>query len=64
MFEEEFARIARRLEESLHELKHTDSPSLRRSKLRQMRMLLEEADRLARKTGRADPEDEPDTGKR
>jgi hypothetical protein len=47
MSEMDFKQVVRKLEEILGEINKTTSPSLRRSKLVEMRRLLVEADRLA-----------------
>jgi hypothetical protein len=53
MWGSEFSVIARQIEEILAELKAATSPSLRRSKLSEMRRLIGEADRLAAEDARS-----------
>jgi hypothetical protein len=56
---DQFAEVARQLEEVLSELNQVRDPTLRRSKLAQMRLLIVEADRLVGDgtSGERDPTD-------
>jgi hypothetical protein len=56
---DQFAEVARQLEEVLSELNQVSDPALRRSMLGHMRLLIVEADRLAgdEAAGKRDPTD-------
>ena len=64
MADDEFANVARLLEETLSELNQVSDPALRRILLADMRRLITEADRLAAESENADKADKPNTGKR
>jgi hypothetical protein len=51
--EDEFAAVARQLEETLSEINQVSDPVLRRKLLADMRRLIAEADRLAAKGAKA-----------
>lgn len=58
MSSDQFAEVARQLEEVLSELNQVRDPTLRRSMLSQMRLLIVEADRLVgdKTAGERDPD--------
>jgi hypothetical protein len=64
MADDEFANVARLLEETLSELNQVSDPALRRILLADMRRLIAEADRLAAESENAKKADEPNTEKR
>ena len=64
MTDDEFADVARLLEETLSEMNQVSDPALRRILLADMRRLIAEADRLAAESEKAKQADKPNTGKR
>jgi len=64
MPEDEYADVARQLEQKLLEMNKATDPALRRSMLSDMRRLIAEADRLNAKSTKPKTPDKPKTGKR